>query len=714
MSNSAPLLIELGVEELPVSFLHGALDALPGLAEAAFAKARLGHGAVFAYGTPRRVALYVEDLETCQPDLDAWVFGPPARVAFGEGGALTKAALGFAKKQGVDPAQVVKRDTDKGPYAAVRKQEKGLHASALIGELLPSLLASIPFPKVMRWGNETQAFGRPVQWLVVKLGEQTVTGAFAGVTSGETTRGHRFLAPDAVPLRAASDYLDQLRACHVLADVHERSERMTALLGDEAARLGGVLVEDPFLVRECASLVEMPAVVPGSFDETFLALPDQVVISVMRDHQRYFALRGREGSLLPSYLNVVNTAEGRDTIAQGNDRVLRARLEDARFFAEEDGKAPLLSRVPDLDRVTFHRKLGSVGDKVRRLETLVATLVPAKDQDDGVTAARLAKADLVTWMVGEFPELQGEIGAFYAVSQGVPAAVSLAVGEHYLPKGANLDPAEGLPGSSLGSAVALADRMDTLVGIFGIGLEPSGSADPFALRRAAVGILRIGLFGALAEPVDLDALILAAYDSYDAGVLAVKEHVVERVKGFLVGRLPAVFGSTHAPDTLAACLAAWDGRSLPDLHARLSALTAFRTHADFVRLVLAYRRAHNIVEKEAADLQLPFDALRAEPGAEQVLASAFDSARERLAASSASGSYQDAFGTIVRELGPPIDAFFDEVFVMVDDVAVRRNRLALLASIRDEVGRIARLDVLQVEEPGAQRDGNKTPAAAGV
>lgn len=698
-------LLEVGVEELPVSFLHGALEALPRLLVAAFEKSRIACGPMRVLGTPRRLAVLASEVPLRQPDRDEVVIGPPASVAFDADGKAKPAALGFARKFGVSAEQIQRVETPKGPYASVRVQEPGQGTTELLEELVPELLRSIPFPKVMRWGHEETAFGRPVQWLIAMLGSVSLETRFAGVASARHTFGHRFLAPERVALEHPRDYVEVLRNAHVLVDLDERAQRTATDLHAAALQCGGAVVPDAFLMKECASLVEWPVAVPGTFDEKYLALPEEVVVSVMRDHQRYFALRDSQGALLPRYLNIVNTAEHPELIQLGNDRVLRARLEDANFFLHEDRKTTLEERVPQLDRVTFHRKLGSLGDKVRRLSSLAQRLIESGRKDAVSRAVRLCKADLVTLMVGEFPELQGDVGSRYAREDGVEAEVCDAIADHYLPKGADEEPGQGLPRGAVGAAVAVADRVDTMVGIFGIGLEPSGSADPFALRRAAIGLLRIALYGPVEREVRLRSLLAAAYDAYPDGVLAEREALLNAVLAFVMGRVPSLLGEAHARDTLKACEQAWDGESLHDLLARVEALTEFRTRPEFSRLVLSYRRAHNITDGKVGEAasHLP-NALEAiersllEGPAEQALVACFSAARDKIRAAAEKRNYSGAFELVVNELGTPIDAFFEEAFVMADDLAVRRNRLLLLGAIRDEIGALARLESLQVED----------------
>ncbi len=683
---SSEFLLEIGTEELPASFVTHALRSMKASAVELVGQARLGADSpeVHAMGTPRRLALRIRGLAPSQPDRDETVMGPPWSAAFDTDGSPKKAATGFAKKHGVAVEDLRKEATDKGEYVSVRVHEVGKATSEVLAELLPQLCQRITFPKSMRWGAGEIAFGRPIHWIVSLLGSDIVEFEFAGVRAGRATRGHRFLAPESFDLGEADDYEKALEAAHVLVDLRHRRERMMEGLLASAKSLGGVLEPDAFLADECVSLVEEPFTVPGSFEESFLDLPDAVVISVMRDHQRYFAVRASDGgALLPSYLNVVNTAEDPETIAKGNDRVLRARLADARFFVEEDRKAPLADRLQKLESVVFQSKLGTMGAKVRRLQTNARALAgrSGADTDACVEAARLCKADLETLIVYEFPELQGEMGRWYALREGIDPSIADAIRDHYHPQGAD----DVVSDQVVGAVVAVADRIDTLVGCFGIGLVPSGSADPFALRRAALGVIRIALEGPI--DVDLRHLIDGAYDAYagDAELSPVDE-VRASLDDFFRGRIRGMLKDSYGGDVVDACLGAWDGTSLRDLRTRIEAVSELGAAPEFEALATAFKRAFNITKESARG---PIDPALLEAGAESALAERFGTVRDQIRQATSERRYTDALKLVAKELGAPIDRFFDEVFVMVDDAPVRENRLRLLGEIADTVNGIA-------------------------
>ncbi len=479
-----------------------------------------------AYGTPRRLALVVDALADAQLDLDEEVTGPPEGAAFKDG-KPTKAAEAFAAKLGIPVGDLVVADKTAaaqlgankqkpGRYLVGRRVEKGKPARELLGRLLADVCGSIPFRKSMRWGAGDATFGRPVQWLVALHGDELVDVAFAGVRSTAKSRGHRFLSPDVFVIKSAATYLDQLRHHHVLADRDERAKTMVERVAAASKSAGGTYDREASLVDENASLVEEPHVVIGSFDPAFLELPAQVIRAVARGHQKYFCVQRGEDELLPHYVAVVNTALAPAKIAKGNDSTMRARLSDARFFFEEDKKAKLEDRVEKLSGIVFHNKLGTLRAKIARVERLAGWLAArlemgAKEQALVVRAAHLCKADLVSLMVGEFPELQGTMGRTYALHAGEPAFVADAIRDHYKPIGASDDVAPG----DAGAIVGLADRLDSLVGCFGIGLAPTGAADPYALRRACIGILRtlLGKTGAYAT-LTISEMLGAAYDGY--------------------------------------------------------------------------------------------------------------------------------------------------------------------------------------------------------
>ncbi len=549
------LLLEIGTEELPSSFVDAALAALPGLVRDKLGALRLEHGPVRALGTPRRLAVLVQGVAEKQPDLDEEVTGPPETAAYKDG-KPTKAAEAFAAKLGVavDALSVQAKEASgkqkPGRYMVGRRQERGRDARELLGKALAELCSEIPFRKSMRWGAGEAAFGRPVQWLVALFGDETVDMSFAGVRSGNTTLGHRFLAPAPSEIPSADAYVAVLRARHVLVDREERARTMMDRVATAAQAAGGVHDPMPYLVDENASLVEEPHVVTGSFDPKYLELPAAVIRAVARGHQKYFCVQKSETELLASYVAVVNTANDPVRIARGNDRVMRARLADARFFFEEDKKARLEDRVEKLAGIVFHNRLGTVREKVTRLEKLTAKIAGGLGlAAEGVAlaerAAHLCKFDLVSLMVGEFPELQGDMGRVYAEGAGEPKEVANAVRDHYRPIGAD----GAVAADDVSACVALADRLDTLVGCFAVGLTPTGAADPFALRRACIATLRTLLDRAAIAPayarLSLDELYGWAYDGLEGRKLDLsRADTLAKLRDFTSERLRNLIASS--------------------------------------------------------------------------------------------------------------------------------------------------------------------------
>ncbi len=586
MPELLPLLLEVGVEELPSSFVDAALLALPKIVADELAKARLSHGEIRALGTPRRLAVHVAGVATWQMDLDEEVIGPPESAAFKDG-KPTRAAEAFAAKLGVsvDALTIVEKAAGPkqkpGRYVVGRRAEKGRPAMDLLGGVLAAVCAAIPFRKSMRWGNLDATFGRPVQWLVALLGQELLRVAFAGVTSGRTSRGHRFLAPATFDVESPETYVSQLRERHVLVDRQERVRTMMDRVEGAAWALGGAHDPEPMLVDENASLVEEPHVVTGSFDRALLALPAAVIRAVARGHQKYFCVQRGVDELLPHYLAVVNTANRPDLIAKGTDGAMRARLADARFFWEEDQKSPLETRAPKLGGIVFHHKLGTVREKVERMVVIADRIARDIGMDPPrreavLRATRLCKCDLVTLMVGEFPELQGHMGRAYASAQGEPREVADAIRDHYKPLGAQDDVAP----DDVSAAVALADRFDTIAGCFAVGLAPTGAADPFALRRACIGALRTMLDRRYAG-LSFSELVALGYAGFEGKSLELSlVETVAKVDEFATERLRGLVASATSNPVADAVFAGAGASVLRNVVATLARARALQAVVD--------------------------------------------------------------------------------------------------------------------------------------
>jgi len=708
------LLLEIGCEELPASFVDAALAALPGLVTKRLDSLRLGYGAARPLGSPRRISLLIEGIADRQPDVEEELTGPPATAAFDKEGKPTKGAEAFAKKLGVEVSALKVVDTPKGKYVAGTRKETGRPAKELIGKVLADAIAEIPFRKSMRWGTSDVAFGRPIHWIVALLGSEVIDLEYAGVKSGRTTRGHRFLAPAAFEVATPGEYVSKVAAAHVHVDVDARKRTMVERLAARAKELGGVLQEDSFLVDENAGLVEEAFVVDGGFEEAFLALPDRLILDVMRTHQRYFGVRDAKGGLLPRYLAVVNTALAPEKIRKGNDNTMRARLSDARFFVETDRKAGLDTYAKKLTGVRYHAKLGTVADKVERIGIMAQriaghTQAPASLADKIARAAELCKADLASLTVGEFPEMQGHAGREIALATGIDAEIAAAIADHWL------EPDSLSRMGALGVYLGLADKFDHFVGGFAAGLAPTGANDPFSIRRAfnraVAAYLTASRNGIGGKLPDLCHLAKMAYDAYEArGQKLPKtwEQISVEITLFMKARLVGLFDQAvdaganaealvgyRAPrDVVEACVEA-GFEDLSDLRARISAIRDAQGTAAFARLATAFKRASKITKDIPA---VDPDPARFDHPSEKALWSAFAEARGVIQHATESGDYQKAVEATATALADPIDTFFDKdkgVFVMAEDLAVRENRLRMLAVIAGALRKVARLEVLE-------------------
>ncbi len=680
---SKELLFEIGTEEIPSTYMPGALAELEATAKRLLTEERLGFGRVRTLGTPRRLALYVEGVAEAQEDRVRQVVGPPKSAAFDAEGNPTRAAQGFARAQGVTVEQLQVRTLDRGDYVVAVVEERGQKAVDLLPNLLVQLINKLSFPKFMRWGSGTFRFVRPIRWLLALYGGRPLEFGIEGVASGNKTYGHRFLSPRPARVHSFAEYLEVLEEKHVIVDQDRRRELVKRQAAEAAAGAGGAPLLDPDLVEEVTHLVELPTAVCGSFHKDFLALPREVVITPMRRHQRYFPVVDAEGKLLPHFVAIANMrAKEMDLIREGNERVLRARLTDAAFFYKEDRKTPLEERVTALQGIVFQERLGTMLDKVDRVEALAAHLAEAVDPalvPRVRRAARLCKADLATTMIKEFPELQGIMGAEYARLSGEAAEVAQAIEEHYRPRFAG----DAVAGSPLGALVGLADKLDTLAGCFGIGLIPSGAGDPFALRRAASGVVLTlwdrGLGVSVRSAVEKALSLLGPRCRRPAP--EVERDLLE----FLRGRLHAALVERGtAPDLADAALAAGFD-DVPDAARRAEALMGVRKDPDFTELAVTFRRVVNILP---AGFQRAVNTQQLVESAERALHAQTLSLRAEVAPLLQAGEYLRALRHIAA-LRPVVDMFFDEVLVMAEDVNLRENRLALLADVAQLFARVA-------------------------
>lgn len=694
MSDVSDLLVEVGTEELPPKSLKRLSQAFGELLRGGLEKASLNHGEIRRYATPRRLAVLVENVAKNQPEQHRERRGPALAAAFDEADRPTQAALGFARSCGVEVDELERLETEKGRWLVFRSTNPGQAATSLLPGIVGNALAKLPISKRMRWADLDVEFVRPVHWVVMLLGKSTVAADILGVTSGHQSRGHRFHHPDALTIREPADYVSQLfDSGYVVASFSTRLEMIRKQVEDITEGLGGDAVIDEDLLEEVTGLVEWPVPVLGNFDKRFLDLPSRVLIATMQDHQKYFHVVDKENRLLPHFVAISNIHSANPVaVKEGNERVIRPRLEDAAFFYETDLQESLENRLDDLKGVVFQEQLGTLNDKSRRVSTLsahvsIATGAMPEEVNLARRAGLLSKCDLVTSLVGEFPELQGYMGREYARKNGEPEAVATALEELYMPRFAG----DRIPESACGRAVAIADKLDTLVGIFGIGQVPSGEKDPFGLRRAALGVLRILIEAKL--DLELPKLLEAAQQGY--GNRLDDKRVVEHVFDFMMDRLRAYFLDKDVPgDVFSAVLARRPTRP-HDLSQRVLAVDTFRKLPEAASLTAANKRIQNILKQ--ANEPVPDevnDALFAED-AEWDLAAKLTGLRPSITALLQKGDYTSAL-TQLAGLRDSVDAFFDGVRVMADDEATRRNRLALLHDIRELFLHTADVSRLQI------------------
>lgn len=669
------IFLEIGTEEIPAGFLPKAMADMERMIRKELDDARLGYGTVRTFATPRRLALAVSEVGEHQPTLRIEAMGPARQIAYDTEGNPTKAALGFARGQGVAAADLKLVQTDKGEYLFVEKEVAGRPTAELMMEILPRLVTGITFKKSMRWKDLDVRFARPMHWIVALFGGRVVPFTHGNLTSGNASRGHRFMAPQEFTVSGCDDWLAKCSKHFVTADQVERRATIRAQVEATAQAAGGRTALDEGLLEEVSYLVEDPTPLCGTFEEKYLQLPRELLITSMRTHQRYFTVEDAQGKLLNKFITVANTRpEDPSVVIKGNQKVIRARLSDAMFFWEEDQKVTLESHLEDLKNVIYQAKLGTSFAKVERFTRIACSLAERfEPQAVALTerAARLAKCDLETKMVYEFPELQGIMGREYSRLEGENPRVSTAIFEHYLPTEAG----GTLPSDNLGAFVSIADKIDTICGCFGVGLVPTGSADPYALRRSAIGALNIILARGYAVSIpDLVAQSLDLLtDKLTRPQAEVQTEVVEFIRLRLVNMLTT---RGFAGDVVDAVLSA--RFDVPqDALARIEALTALKGAADFEPLAVAFKRAGNIIK---GGVDAPVQEVLFEADCERQLALALESVRATVASQVQRADYAAALQAIAG-LRPAVDAFFDGVMVMAEDEKVRTNRLALLTQL---------------------------------
>ncbi|OUR68789.1 glycine--tRNA ligase subunit beta [Cycloclasticus sp. 46_83_sub15_T18] len=688
MSNTADLLFELGCEELPPMTLTTLRDHLLNGVLAGLDEAKLSYASSHSFATPRRLAFHIEGLETAQQDILVEKRGPAVAAAYDKEGNPSKAALGFARGCGAEFDQLGTLKTDKGEWLSYNKLEKGQQTAALLPAIIEKSLARLPIAKRMRWGSSNEAFVRPVQNVLLLLGDTVINQPFLGVTSGNQSFGHRFHAPEKFTVNSASAYCEQLKSAYVIADFDQRKAMIKEQAIKAAAAVGGTAHIDASLLDEITALVEYPVAVTGNFDAHFLALPKEVLITTMQINQKYFPVLDDKGALLPHFITISNIqSKNPESVSRGNERVISPRLSDAEFFWQQDLKTSLADRISSLDNVVFQHKLGSVGEKARRVEKLSSALAQQLGFNDKLAAraALLSKTDLVTDMVGEFASLQGVIGRYYATENGETNEVAQALEEQYLPKQSG----GLLPASQTGQVLALADKLDTLVGIFSVGLLPTGDKDPFALRRAALGILRIIIENKL--PLDLKQLIslsCAQFDhSFDADSTAelVFNFMLERLKGYCLAQQYtaeqfAAVASVNCPEPV-------------DFMNRMFAVKEFAALDEATSLAAANKRIQNLLKKAPADVASLFNpSLLLEPQ-ELELHKQLQQIENQVNPLIEQHGYIEAL-KLLSSLKQAIDDFFEHTFIMAEDEKLKHTRLGLLANIHAMFIKIANISIL--------------------
>ena len=687
---AAELLLEIGVEELPYQFIAPALAALKDSAEQLLKDQRLAFRSVRTLGTPRRLTLVVEGLATQQTSMMKEAMGPSKAVAFDPAGQPTRAATGFAAGQGVPVQDLEIRRTPKGEYLFAVKQEQGQPANVVLRELLPQLIAKLSFPKAMKWNQAGVRFARPVRWLVALFGRATLPIKAAGIIAGNRTQGHRVLgSAKGIAVRDSESYLKGLERQGVIADPQHRQHVIEHQIAEICKKTGFRLHLDADLLDQAVYTTECPHAIIGSFKPGYLEVPQEILMTSMKEHQGFFSLINNDtGKLVAHFIAVANNqVKDMTLIREGNERVLAARLADAKFFFDEDRKIKLQDRVDKLAGVTFHQKIGTMGQKQERVAKLAASIAQMAGLKEFMVkncqrAGELCKADLLTGIVGEFPMLQGVMGEYYAKFDGEDREVARAIGEQYKPNSM-----EGpVPTALVSQVLSLADRLDNLAAFFHVGIVPTGSEDPFALRRHATAIVRILLEGAvrmdLGQAVQEARAIVVA-----AGIKAASAQgdVQKRLVDFLFERVRHYVKTVHGlrDDVINAVLTVTDRQSykLPDLLAKIKALESVTTKPEFDPLIIGFKRAHRLVEKEQWDRK-PVDQAQFEHSTESVLYQATVKERENMMSAMMSGDYHQALDALVR-LKPAIDAFFTAVMVNADDPAVRSNRLSLLQEVDD-------------------------------
>ncbi len=670
----AELLVEIGTEEIPSGFIRPALENMKDLLAKEFHNQRIGYKEIRVAGTPRRLVLMACEVALTQEGRVTEIIGPAKRIAFDDLGQPTKAGLGFARGQGISVGELQIVKTEKGEYIAARKEERGSDTFQLLSSILPRLIASISFPKSMRWMDLENSFARPIHWILCLFDDKVVPFPVGNISSGNLSRGHRFMASGSFQVKEPNEYIRKLKNSFVIVNPEERKEMILTEVNKAASEVSGLILPDENLLETVSFLVEYPVAIRGGFAKEFLELPREVLVTAMREHQRYFSVVSVDGTLLPFFVTLSNTKpQNPNVVARGNERVLQARLSDARFFFLEDQKTPFAQRLEGLKKVVYHSKLGTSYEKVRRIAQLADFLAEHLHPSLCETvnrAASLCKGDLITGMVGEFPSLQGVMGRIYARLSGEKEEVALAIYEHYLPTAAG----GTLPSSHPGAILSIADKLDTIVGCFGVGLIPTGTADPYALRRQTLGIIHIIL--SKEYHLSLDDLIQKSLVLLAQKIERPAKEIKKDVQDFFRGRVQNLLSSDFSVDALEAAMGAGFD-DLVDFRGRVKALHDLKKEPDFESLALAFKRVVNISKSHPSGT---VSTKRFESPVEHELYEAYKTVSKNALEKIERNDYTGALKELSL-LKKPIDDFFDGVLVMAEDEKIKANRLSMLDNI---------------------------------
>jgi len=689
MTTTADLLIEIGTEELPPKTLNKLSAALTEHFCNSLKEAGISYNDVTPYSSPRRLALMISDVTEFQADQQVEKRGPAVKAAFDKEGNPSKAAMGFARSCGVEFDQLQQIETDKGAYLNFKQEIKGSASRDLVADMLTKALAALPIAKRMRWGDSDTEFVRPVHWVVFLLGNDVVDAEILGIKTGRESRGHRFHHPETISISTPADYAPALKQGYVLVDQQERRATIADQAKASAASIGGEAVIDEDLLDEVTNLVEWPMAVDGCFGAEFLEVPQECLISSMQDHQKYFPVVDANGNLMPHFITISNIQSSDPSVVRdGNERVIRPRFSDAAFFWQQDCKVPLASHREATKKIVFQQKLGTLFEKTERVSQLAGHIATAlgENADHATRAAQLCKCDLASDMVNEFSDLQGIMGRYYALKDGEPESVAYAIEEQYKPGFAGDD----IPAYMTGKILSLSDKLDTILGIFAIGQKPTGTKDPFALRRAALGVLRIIIEGDLS--LDLRELLTFAAGNLQDKVDATA--AVEDTYQYIMERLRAYYQDQNVGMDVVDAVSALNIHSPIDFDHRVKAVNTFKELPEAVPLAAANKRIANILKKLDKTPDTTINAHLFVEAQESALNEAIALQQNKVAPLLANNAYTDALSSLAA-IRPEVDAFFDGVMIMSDDEALKNNRLALLTSLRGLFLQVADLSSLQ-------------------